>query len=127
MLPLLIRLREKALDFLFTRHCVGCGREGDFICPGCLKLLIPVEMPFCPICGKPQRSDIICSGCLEVTPEIDGIRSVFRFEGVAREAVHELKYNKLRALAPQLGEFMATHLEKYPLPGEVLVPVPLHE
>ncbi|MFH0847644.1 MAG: ComF family protein [Chloroflexota bacterium] len=126
MLSLLALLREKALDLLFPCRCVGCGKEGDFICPDCQKLLRPVETPFCPICGKPQNSDGICASCRELKLEIDGIRSVFRFEGVAREAVHQLKYNQVRALAPRIGEFMTTYLRGNHLPGEVLVPVPLH-
>lgn len=44
-----------------------------------------------------------------------------------RKAVHELKYRNLRAIAPYLGRFLADHLQANPLPGEVLVPVPLHQ
>jgi competence protein ComFC len=40
--------------------------------------------------------------------------------------VHQLKYKNLRALAAPLAGLMAQYLEKYPLPGVVLVPVPLH-
>jgi ComF family protein len=43
-----------------------------------------------------------------------------------RQAVHQFKYKNLRSLAAPLAELLASYLNNYPLPGEVLVPVPLH-
>lgn len=47
-------------------------------------------------------------------------------EGVVRDAIHDLKYRNLRAAAPCLGRLLARWLESARVPGEVLVPVPLH-
>jgi ComF family protein len=58
--------------------------------------------------------------------EIDGIRSPFRFEGLMRRAIHDLKYNNFKALGFSLARLLAEYLETRPLPGEVLVPVSLH-
>jgi ComF family protein len=58
--------------------------------------------------------------------QIDGVRSVFLFEGVTREAIHHLKYRGLKALASPLGSLLADYLHSHPLPAQVLVPVPLH-
>lgn len=57
---------------------------------------------------------------------IDGIRAPFRFEGTVRRAVHCLKYQNLRALVRPLAGLMADYYLSTPLPGEALVPVPLH-
>ena len=43
-----------------------------------------------------------------------------------RQAIHELKYHNLRAICGSLAEFLAAYLQVNPVPGEVLVPVPLH-
>jgi len=59
--------------------------------------------------------------------EIDGIRSPFRFDGVMRQAIHQLKYKNLRALAVTLAGFLHDYLVTNPMPGEVLVPAPLHQ
>ena len=52
------------------------------------------------------------------------------FEGPLREAIHRLKYNQQRALAPALGGLLAVGLEHMPAPwGTDLPPllaVPLH-
>ena len=83
--------------------------------------------PLCPRCGKPQPSGILCPGCVSWQAEIDGIRSPFRFDGVIRQAVHQLKYRNLRALAVTLAKLLQDYLTSNPMPGEVLVPVPLHQ
>jgi ComF family protein len=57
---------------------------------------------------------------------IDGIRSVLLYGGTARQAVHGLKYRNLKALAEPLGELLSGFMRSYPVPGDVLVPVPLH-
>lgn len=57
---------------------------------------------------------------------MEGMRSQFRFEGVVRQAIHHLKYRNVRALAAPLAELLAAYLRQRPLPGQVVVPVPLH-
>jgi ComF family protein len=126
VLPRLSRIKETALDLLFPRWCVGCGREGDFICPACLRSLPRIMPPLCPRCGLPQSSDALCPTCRGGQAEIDGIRAPFRFEGVVRRTVHELKYRNLRALAQLLARLLNDYLCDNPLPADILVPVPLH-
>lgn len=43
-----------------------------------------------------------------------------------RQAIHELKYRNLRALAAPLAKLLRDYLITNPVPGEALVPVPLH-
>ncbi len=126
MLPQLEKFKGIALDFIFPRYCVGCGREGDFICAACLKTVNRVLPLICPKCGRPQPSGVLCPDCVNWSSYIDGIRSPFRFEGVVREAVHQLKYGNLRALSPTLAQFLFEYLDDSPLPADVIIPVPLH-
>jgi len=58
--------------------------------------------------------------------DIDGIRSLFRFEGTVRQAIHHFKYRDIKALAAPLAQLMEGYLRANPLPVQVLVPVPLH-
>jgi ComF family protein len=44
-----------------------------------------------------------------------------------RQAIHQLKYQNLRALTAPLAELLSDFLIAHPLPVEVLVPVPLHK
>lgn len=82
--------------------------------------------PICPRCGKPQFNGRLCPGCIGWQAAIDGIRAPFQFGGVIRQAIHQLKYRNLRALVVPLTTLLRDYLITNPIPGEVLVPVPLH-
>jgi ComF family protein len=49
-----------------------------------------------------------------------------KFEGIIRQAVHQLKYKNLRSLSHPLALLLNEYLQNYPLPVQFLVPVPLH-
>ena len=127
VLPPVIKLKRIALDLLFPRWCINCGREGEYICRDCSKLLSVLKPPICPKCGRPQDNKQICRDCINKRTDIDGIRSPFIFEGVIRQAVHKLKYDNIRALAEPLAVFLYNYLINNPITAEVLVPVPLHQ
>ncbi len=126
MLPQLKKFKGVALDLLFPQKCVGCGEEGSLICAACQKSLPGISPPICPKCGRPQASGLLCPGCTSWHSSIDGIRSPLKFEGVVREAIHQLKYKNLRSLAKPLTVFLYNCWRDQSIPGEVLVPVPLH-
>lgn len=126
MLPHLTKFKGAALDFLFPQKCLGCGKEGELLCTKCQNNLPRIIPPVCPKCGKPQPSGILCPGCVTWKSSIAGIRSPLKFEGLVREAVHQLKYKNLTSLAGPLALILKDYLIHYPVPGDVLVPVPLH-
>ena len=47
-------------------------------------------------------------------------------EGLIQDAIHHLKYRNLRAPAPELAGILSRYLQTHPLPGDSLLPVPLH-
>ena len=126
VLPQVTKLGGMALNLLFPKWCLGCGKEGDFICPSCSNTMPRVMPPLCPHCGRPQASSILCPRCVGRAAEIDGIRAPFRFDGVVRQAVYKLKYDNLRAIAPFLGQMLYDYINENRVPGDVLIPVPLH-
>jgi len=56
--------------------------------------------------------------------DLDGLIAVARFDGVAREAVHTLKYQGRHAISGMMGRLMAGAAAG--LKVDVVVPVPLH-
>jgi ComF family protein len=126
VLPRVAGLKRLALDLLFPRWCLCCGREGDYICPACRRSLPVISPPVCARCGRPVAAGTLCPACAGAEVAIDGIRAPFLFDGLVRRAIHELKYNNLRDVAPALAGMLHEYLAENPLPCEVLVPVPLH-
>jgi ComF family protein len=119
------RLLSLPLDILFPKRCLGCGHGGAFICQDCQRKLPYLISPVCPVCGSPRLEAAICPKCL-TGGYLDGVRSVFSFEGVIRRAIHEFKYHNLRAISGTLASFLAGGFSHYGLKGDLIVPVPLH-
>jgi ComF family protein len=69
---------------------------------------------------------MVCPSCRQLQTEIDGVRSPYRFDEVIQKAIYQLKYHNLRAISPCLADLLADYLKSNSLPGEVLIPVPLH-
>jgi len=121
------QLQHEVTDFFFPRTCIGCGKIGDFICASCSKKMSRILPPLCLRCGRPESSGTYCSECWGIKSSLDGIRSVFIFDGIVRQAVHELKYRNVQAMSGCLAGFMYLYFQENGLNGDVLVPVPLHE
>jgi len=123
--PALARAAQVFLDALFPPRCVGCGKQGAFLCAGCREAMPRALPPRCPLCWQPEPRGEECGRCGRSRPAFAGARSLYLFEGPVREAVHALKYNHLSALARPMGELMASYLKVEELPVDLVVPVPL--
>lgn len=116
----LATLGSGLLDVAFTPRCVGCGREGAYLCQRCLDQARPLPLPyFLASAGAGEA-------CLVETIALDGVLSSHAMEGVVREAVHHLKYRDLRALAPVLGTMLAARAQAGGKVFEGVCAVPLH-
>jgi ComF family protein len=123
----LTQIPRLLVDFFFPSRCLGCGRWGDLICEKCFLDLPWILPPVCNKCGKPESSGGLCPGCWNSPPSIDGIRSVFRFEGIVRKAIHHLKYYDLKAISKDLAKILYDYIALNKLEYELIVPVPLHK
>lgn len=97
---------QPLLDLVFPPACEVCRRRGpDPICPACF-----AQIKF-------------------MNPQL-GVYSASAYEGVLREALHKLKFQKRQRLVEPLGIALVQYLSH--APGlkmeeiEVIVPVPLH-
>lgn len=118
--------KEFILDLLFPRVCVGCGREGSWLCEVCQEE-VRLDVSFvCADCGVLTEKGEFCKGCGK-KHSIKGLLYATHFEGVARELVHGLKYDGVQDIAGVIGDLMVARLGDYEFgPNVLLVPVPLH-
>jgi competence protein ComFC len=119
------------LDLLYPKHCLGCGQTGQYLCPDCLSKLRPT-LQICPICEQGSYYGQTHSLC-KTKFSLDGLTSFFAFEGVARQAIHKLKYRLvtdlkeelfsviLRAVKQQVG--LSNFIKQY---QPIVVPIPLY-
>jgi competence protein ComFC len=120
------------LDFLFPRHCLGCGKVGSYFCSNCLNLVLLKDEQICPLCEKGTFGGLTHPGCRRPFG-LDGLTSIFAYKGVVAKAIKKLKYKFVKDLAEELVELFLSFCGEEKLfsdfcrlPDVVLVPIPLH-
>jgi ComF family protein len=105
----------RALDLALPAACAGCRREGPALCRECEPALDVrlAAAPGVPI-GLPA----------DLPAPLVQLEWCAPFTGVTRRALHALKYDGERRLAPQLGAAAARRWARAGVGGDVLVPVP---
>ena len=116
----------EALDWIYPPACLGCGEPGYRICVKCLSTMTYIEGDLCAICGRPKDSQRpLCQRCARQSPVFSGFRSLTWYEGLARECVHALKYERNLSLGDLFGAQMTALLRQAGWGIDLVVPVPL--
>lgn len=106
------QVTQTVVEFFLPPKCVECGCAGSFFCAECqATLTIP------PPVSEPDSALVEC-------------RSTAEFSGPIQKAIHEFKYENLRALARPLAERLAAALERATAAGwapTLITAIPLHE
>jgi ComF family protein len=115
------------LDLIFPKTCLGCGKEGKYICESCLAC-VRLLKPACPYCEKASIDGFTHTKCRKKYG-LDGLTSIWDYEGVIKKAILALKYKYATEVAKELVGNLVTSLlrNKNLVPSNYcLVPVPLH-
>lgn len=113
------------LDLVFPKTCLGCGREGKYLCPICVDKM-PRAQAICPYCKHPSIDGVTHVNCSKKLG-IDGLTSVWEYEGSIRRAVLSLKYKYATEIGKEISEYMATSLASLILPPvHNLIPIPIY-
>jgi ComF family protein len=127
------------LETIYPPRCHICrcflmGNRGGTLhfCSGCLKDLIKIASPLCPVCGTPFISQVekdhLCKECLKKRPFFDILAAPYLYDGGIMDAIHQVKYNGKTYLAQSLGDLLAASArERFgDTKGLLIMPVPLH-
>ncbi|MBI2886159.1 MAG: ComF family protein [Chloroflexi bacterium] len=118
--------KDRLLGFFFPRRCLGCGREGRYLCAGCLAASPVVAPPWCPRCGLHLPAGQECRSCQRFPLRVASVLSAYAYRSPVREAIIQLKYHGVRTIGLELAELLARCLEEHSAPVDLLVPVPMH-
>jgi ComF family protein len=131
-------LGDAILDLLYPPVCLECQTPLDnpanqFFCKKCWSNVEYIGDNICLTCGVPI-ADISslqtgkCENCRLSKPAYDSLRSVAKYEGAIRTAVHSLKFKYKTKLAPFLGEMLLNFYRENYQQGQfdMIVPIPLH-
>jgi ComF family protein len=114
---LLKNFAARALDVLWPRHCFGCGRPlaiGAFY------------VHLCDRCVGDLNFVFLGDGCDIFFGEelFSSRRSLFEFNGLGRQLIHEIKYRSGRFLLNDIGRI--SRIPFGDMADSILVPVPIH-
>ena len=115
------------VDLIFPRSCLSCGNQGRYVCDSCIKK-VPSPKLVCPECQRPSIDGFTHIKCKR-TLSLDGIISIWCYQGVVRTALLKLKYAYAREIATEISVYTNYQLDKFliALPkNPTLVPIPLY-
>ena len=113
------------LDFVFPKSCFGCGREGRYLCLNCIAKCLPVK-PICPYCKHLSIDGATHINCVKKLG-IDGLTSVWEYEGVIRKAILSLKYKYATEIGNEISDYLIDSLRVKTLPSvQCLTPIPIY-
>jgi len=98
------------LETIFPRFCVGCDKEGKYICEKCM-LFISEAGFVCPACQIASYSGKIHKKCKR-PKELNGLISIWDYDGIIREVIHSIKYGKFFHILEELMERIILLIEK---------------
>lgn len=104
------------------------------VCEDCLAALSPLNQSVCKLCGQhpvsPSAADACCSECLREPPPFTRAVAYGSYDGVLRQLIHLLKYQRVRPVAEVLGRCLAESigniLPEFGPEAPLVVVVPLH-
>lgn len=115
------------VDLIFPKNCLGCKINGSYLCPSCISK-ISKPKPVCPECEKRSIDGFTHVRC-QKKYGINGLVTIWDYEGVIRRAVLALKYkyateviNELTGSALQVIKDNEILMPK----NCFMAPIPLH-
>lgn len=134
---LIPKVKNFLLDLFFPKFCLGCQKEGTYLCDDCRALLDIAEFDYCLCSMKPQRllpeaKFGKCGRCQN--KKLSGLYSAlpYKEKQLTRKLIYQFKYKPyLKDLTKTLASILIEH---FVLSGKntdeiwensILVPVPL--
>jgi len=112
------------LDLIFPIECLGCGREGFWLCGDCFKEVKLKPRQYCLHCKKENDFGQFCppparpngfgrSGGCRVIYSLDGVFIAALYdELLISRAIKSLKYHFISGLADDLGKLLILFVDK---------------
>ena len=127
----MVILKNYFLDMFFPKFCLGCHKEGTYLCEDCFSVLEIIENHYC-LCKKPQRlpQSGKCHACF--AKKLNGLYFALSYQGnIVQKIIHQFKYEPyVKELAEPLSSLIIAHFSVSCNPqienqNYILVPVPL--
>lgn len=127
----LTSIKNFILDVLFPIQCVGCSKEGKWLCQDCFGLIKLSRENRCPICGKTFYLGKTCLKCQKKTRLTGLIVAGSYDDKLLKEVIQAFKFGFVKDLAKPLSKLLIRRLGDLSFDlgksSFVLTFVPLHK
>ncbi|MFZ5392265.1 MAG: phosphoribosyltransferase family protein [Patescibacteria group bacterium] len=122
----LTKLFDWCLDWVWPRYCLGCWKEGEWVCGDCLKEKIITDTNFCcPECRLENGNGGVCVNC-RAKWNLDHLLVACCPTELLREILLQYKYKDIYRLTDVLAFFLTKKLDKVGEKYDCVTFVPLH-
>ena len=127
-------LHTTLLNILLPPICVGCNKEGFFICLDCTETIETYKYLVCPVCKRRDLGGRLDESCRKTTNLTRFFSAVPYSDEIIRKSIYALKYNFAKDLSSPLSEMLIDFLDKNNFEDIIsdykkrlaLIPVPLY-
>jgi len=121
-------------DLIFPKYCLGCQKEGSYLCPKCREGIGVENSVVCFACGRRSPSGRLCDNCRKKhSSPLAGLLVAADWDNrLLRQVIYAYKYRFVKEIHQPLAELMIKFLETgrpigWPPTEEIIfIPVPLH-
>lgn len=127
MVFFLKKVRQYLLDLIFPKYCLGCKKEGWWLCADCLEKIKITEAGICPVCKQSSENGSVCR-CCSSKSYLDGLWVLTDYEDcLVRDVLKAIKYDYICELSGCLGRLAEKYFVRSPLDRKdvFLLPIPL--
>lgn len=121
-------VKQYIKDVLFPVFCLGCRREGEWICQDCLAQIPPLTQTSCFSCGVTLRNNACCDVC-RTERCVDVYWSLYSHQiPLMSDMIEQLKYHGASDVVQVVSTLCARHQYIQSLVScvDIIIPVPLH-
>lgn len=120
-------------NFVYPPNCINCGlllSQHDALCTSCWNEVQFIDAPYCAVTGRPFAYElgdgIVSADAIADPPPYKRARSAVLYDGIARQMVHQLKFNDRTELANMMAGWMIRAGRDCLADADCIMPVPLH-
>ncbi len=125
------RIFELLKDYIFPLFCLGCKKEGMWVCKDCLNQIETVGIFQCPVCEKENKNGRCCDNCKTSSFLFWHIAAgKYNEDELLGKIIYQLKYQYVEEMGEYVSFFIESFLEarkKDFSSFDYIIPVPLHK
>lgn len=121
----------KISEYMFPIFCLGCDKEGVWLCDACFACIQHPGVYCCPVCHGVRPAGETCTRCVPLSYLSRHVALFpYKEESLVGDIIRHVKYHYIEDLLVLLDGAVQRNIKKNPqhfAPVEAIIPVPLHK